>query len=390
MRVVMLVHNMVGRGTFQRAHSLARHLATNGNQVTIYAGAVAPAAPRDETLNGVRVVSSYDPLSDRARESGLSPFELVSRIRHGLSEPCDIVHCFDHRPTVSITGLIMARRHRVPLIFDWADLWGFDGIASHRGIASRIVFGTTDELLENRVRRYADGLTVISTALRARAQSYFDIPIHLLPVGASSDLIRPLPKDEMRRKFRLPEDAFIAMHTGLAPYDMRYLAESFVILAQRQPRSILVMTARRFPEIEQILASAGLSDRLICLGMLDLTGLGEALACADALLLPYTNCSVNRYRYPNKLGDYLSAGRPIVTNRTGDLGSLVEREGVGLVADDTPEAFAASIEKLATDIHLATELAHRARQFAEQKLDWRFLAADLERFYHDILDRHSK
>jgi glycosyltransferase involved in cell wall biosynthesis len=122
--------------------------------------------------------------------------------------------------------------------------------------------------------------------------------------------------------------------------------------------------------------------------MLDREALSAAMACADVLLLPYTNRPVNLYRYPNKLGDYLSAGRPIVTNDTGDLGRLVAEERVGLVAPDTPEAFALAVKKLFDDVALADELALRGRALAETKLDWRFLARDLEAFYIQILARN--
>jgi glycosyltransferase involved in cell wall biosynthesis len=109
------------------------------------------------------------------------------------------------------------------------------------------------------------------------------------------------------------------------------------------------------------------------------------MACADVLLLPYTNRVVNLYRYPNKLGDYLSAGRPIVANNTGDLGRLVTEERVGLIVPDTPQAFARAAKQLFDNPALSEELGRRGRELAESKLDWRFLARDLERFYCDTL-----
>ena len=147
------------------------------------------------------------------------------------------------------------------------------------------------------------------------------------------------------------------------------------------------MAGRRFPILESIVAAAGFSDQLVRLGMLDRPDLAEAMACADVLLLPYTNRPVNLHRYPNKLGDYLSAGRAIVTNPTGDLGRLVGRERVGLLASDTPEAFASAIKQLFDQPELADELGQRGRQLAESKLDWRFLAAGLESFYDETLSR---
>jgi glycosyltransferase involved in cell wall biosynthesis len=206
-------------------------------------------------------------------------------------------------------------------------------------------------------------------------------------VGANSDLIIPLPKKEMRNRLGLPLGAFIAAHTGLAPYDIPYLGKAFVELAKRNSNAFLVMSGRHFPILEQIVAEAGFSNRLVWLGMLDRAALTAAMACADVLLLPYTNRSVNRFRHPNKLGDYLSAGRPIVTNRNGDLGQLVSEERVGLAVEDTPEAFALAVNQLFEDSQLADELGQRGRELAETKLDWRFLVAGLEGFYRETIAR---
>lgn len=383
----MLVHNATNCGTFNRAHPLARHLVKRGHEVTLLAGAAKGARRRKTIIDGVTVIESFDLLPRRARESGFSPFDLVTRVRRLSERRFDLIHCFDHRPAVSLPGLFFARRQRVPCIFDWADLWGFEGIASERRRLMRMSIGLADHWLEDRILRRGDALTVINTALRDRARARFSSPVHLTPVGANSDVIQPLSKRESRRHFGLPEDASIAVHTGLAPYDAEYLARSFVELARNHPATLLVLTGRAFPILKRAAAKAGLSRQLIFLGMLDLDARVAVMACADVLLLPYTNRSVNRFRYPNKLGDYLAAGRPIVTNLTGDLGRLVADERVGLIAEDTPESFARAVKLLFDDEGLRDELGRRGRALAESKLDWRFLAADLERFYDDTLAR---
>jgi glycosyltransferase involved in cell wall biosynthesis len=382
----MLVHNTIARGTFSRAHSLGRHLVARGHEVTLLAGASVRAKAQRRSLNGVDVIESFDPLNDRARESGLSPFDLVGRFRYLSRDRFDLIHCFDHRPTVSLPALLTARRRGIPCVIDWADLWGFDGIAAERRPPARFSIGGLDEFLEDRVRDRADALTVINTKLRERAERRFNAPILLIPVGANSDLIRPLPKKEMRRRFGLPENVPIALHAGLSPYDAEYLGRSFVELARHCPQALLVIAGRRFSILDRVIAEAGFSSQLVRLGLLDQATMAAAMACADVLLLPYTNRSVNLFRYPNKLGDYLAAGRPIVANNTGDLGHLVTNERVGLAVPDTPEAFAVAVKDLFDDPTLADELGQRGRALAETKLDWRFFARDLEVFYGNILN----
>lgn len=385
MRIVMLVHNTIARGTFNRAHSLGRHLVARGHEVMLFAGASVRAKAQRRNLQGVDVVEAFDPLPSRARESGLSPFDFLSRMRQLRRQRYDLIHCFDHRPTVSLPALHFAHHRQTPCLFDWADLWGLEGIASMRRGLPRALLGRLDECLEDRARARADALTVINTKLCERARARFHVPVQLLPVGANSDLIRPLPKKEMRRRFGLPENASIVLHAGLSPYDIEYLARSFLELVRLEPAALLAIAGPQFPLLERIIGQAGFSSRLVRLGMLDRATLAAAMACADVLLLPYTNRPVNLYRYPNKLGDYLSAGRPIVTNRTGDLGRLVAEERVGLAVPDTAEAFARATKQLLDDTALADELGRRGRALAETKLDWRFLARDLEIFYGQIL-----
>ena len=246
-RIVMLVHNTIGRGTFNRAHSLGRHLVARGHEVTLLAGASAYARPVRRNLNGVEVIEAFDPLPRRARESGLSPFDLAGRISYFLrNDRFDLIHSFDHRPTVSVPALLFSRRRQTPCVIDWADLWGFEGIASQRRPMSRALLGSLDQFLEDRVRRRASALTVINTKLRERAQQRFQVPILLLPVGANTDLIQPLPKKEMRRRFGFPENAAIALHAGLSPYDSEYLARSFLELVRLHPGAILAIAGSLF------------------------------------------------------------------------------------------------------------------------------------------------
>ncbi len=323
MRILMLVHNTIARGTFNRAHSLGRHLVARGHEVTLLAGASVRAKRQRRNLNGVEVIEAFDPLPSRARESGLSAFDLVARMHHLLKESIRRDSLFRSSPDGFVAGFAFRARSTNALHFRLGGSLGIRGdrFATRLSLA-RALLGSMDQFLEDRVRRRADALTVINTKLRDRARQRFQAPIHLLPVGANSDLIQPLPKKEMRRRFGLPEDASIAVHAGLSPYDTEYLARSFVELVRLHPAAMLVVAGRHFPILDRIIAKAGFSSQLVRLGMLDREALTAAMACADVLLLPYTNRSVNLYRYPNKLGDYLSAGRPIVTNNTGDLGTF--------------------------------------------------------------------
>jgi glycosyltransferase involved in cell wall biosynthesis len=250
------------------------------------------------------------------------------------------------------------------------------------------MLGWIDHQVEKATYRQVDALTVITHSLRERAQE-LGMPakcIQVIPVGANPDIVQPLPKLEMRRKLRLPLSEPIVLHAGLAPYDAALLGQSFVELTRLNPGVWLVLAGRELPILSDIVRQRGVDHRVIRLGFVPYGHLGEAMACADVLLLPYTARTINLHRYPNKMGDYLASGRPMVTNPTGDLGRLLEEEHVGLLAEETPAAFAAAVQRLLDNPALAEEMGSRARRLAETQLNWRTLAAELADFYQKVLN----
>jgi glycosyltransferase involved in cell wall biosynthesis len=100
--------------------------------------------------------------------------------------------------------------------------------------------------------------------------------------------------------------------------------------------------------------------------------------------LPFKDKLANRGRWPNKLGDYLSAGRPVVSNPTGDIQELFTRYHIGLLTEETPEAFAAGLASLIDDPARAQDLGYEARSVAEQELSWAKLTLRLEEHYQRV------
>jgi glycosyltransferase involved in cell wall biosynthesis len=125
----------------------------------------------------------------------------------------------------------------------------------------------------------------------------------------------------------------------------------------------------------------GIEDRIIQYGIVSIEKMNRILSAADVLLLPYSNTPVNRGRFPNKFGDYIASGRPLVTHRTGDLGEIVMKEGLGVLAGEGPEEFAAAVIGLMNSPEETKYLGMNARRFAGEKWSWDLRARELFDFY---------
>ncbi|MFQ5944212.1 MAG: glycosyltransferase family 4 protein [Anaerolineales bacterium] len=385
----MLTHNMTGiGGSFMRAHSLAKSLANMGHTVTLLASRRFSGLKMiSEVHERVQVIQSADILPSRLRHGGLSPMDIAGRMKNAM-QAHDIVHGFDHRPAVSFPALLARRKHKIPYVADWADLWGKDGIAAERGILSGLLLGSLDHYWEQRVHKIAEAVTVISSDLGNRALM-LGVPeerIRDVPVGSNADEITPLPQAAMRSKHKFPQEARVLTHIGFAPYDAKLLAESFAILAKSDPRVVLAITGTSMGEVNEVAEAEGFADRVWYLGFVPYHQLEEILSCGDVMLLPFSNRSINRARYPNRFGDYLAAGRPIATNLTGDLGQTVVDERIGIATEDKPEAFAAGILELLEDDSQRKSMGRRARQLAEGRYSWRSIAQTVSNLYDEILD----
>ena len=85
----------------------------------------------------------------------------------------------------------------------------------------------------------------------------------------------------------------------------------------------------------------------------------------------------------------MAAGRPTVSNRTGDLIALFKKNKIGLLASDEPSDVAEKVIQILSDKQLADEMGGTARQTAEKYYDWGILARKLERCFKEVLaSRH--
>lgn len=386
MRILFLNHNTKGRGTYQRCIGLAAGLVKQGHDVTLVTSSPHKKyGVEAEEISGVKVLAMPELVPRRMRNGGLGPLDVLLRSAHIARGQYEVVHGFDHRPTVSIPSLIAKYVRHQTFISEWTDWWGWGGIMDERPAWARRVFGELETSAESALRRRADGLTVICSGLQQRArEAGVQCPVLRLPGGADIENLRPIPKEEARRRIGLKSDGPIIAYSGFTQYDRAFLLESFAALSQQHKTVRLLLIGPPQSDVQ----SHPAADRIIQAGPFYDTQFQLHLCSADVLLLPFRNRGVNLGRWPNKVGDYMAVGRPIVANRTGDLIKVFEGDSIGLLSDDSVEGFTAMTGKLLADAAMAGQMGATARGAAERKYSWYALSKDLSGFYDEVLSRN--
>ena len=113
MKLLLLVFNQVGKGTYWRAFHWGRVLARWGHEVTLMATSrEARFFFRVSHSAGLRLVETPDLLSGALR-SGWDPWNTMKRIAWLGRENFDLVHAFEGRPVVLFPALFEKKRGQV-------------------------------------------------------------------------------------------------------------------------------------------------------------------------------------------------------------------------------------------------------------------------------------
>lgn len=388
MRILLLTSDLAGTGAnYVRTTHLGRAMVEEGHAVTVLAGSPSLSLRSGRSIRaGVEIVYGIGLEPRRLRRSGLGMMELLGRSSVLRGREFDIVHAFGHRPSAWAPAALRIRRLGAPMVADWADWFGRGGIASERGWLGRATLGWLDTWLEASISSWAGAVTVVTSHLAKLAQEMGFPADRVLRItaGASVDTIRPLPKGEMRARLGLAHDLPIVLHAGLSARDLPTVMATFDEVARKHSQAHLLLVGAPSQASAEMASRCGWGNRLIQLPHTAHDELGEVLACGDVMLLPFPQKGMNLGRFPNQAGDYMAAGRPIVTNPTGDLGEFVRREKAGLVASEHPRQMAEAVVALLENLRLAEELGENGRRAAVEQLAWPLVTGKILAFYNRL------
>ncbi len=366
----------------------ARYLVAEGHQVTVIASPVSyltgrDAAARDEVVDGVRILRAY---TYRAlhrsfvhRVFSFLSFALSSFFIGLRVKDVDIVWGTTPPIFQAASAWLLARLKGARFLLEVRDLWPAFAVAVGV-LRSRALIGAS-EWLERFLYRRADHVMINSPGFREHIAARGGAPIELVPNGADAAMFDPAAKGaEFRRQLGL-EHKFIVLYAGAhglsndlgvvvaAAEELRDDAHiAIVLLGDGKDKPALIEQARAFR-----------LDNLHFVDPLPKSGMAQALAAADACLAILKPIDMYKTVYPNKVFDYMAAGRPVLLAIDGVIRQAVETAGAGLfVPPGDPAALAATIKELAADPQAATAMGRRGRAYLMEHFNRPALVAQLE------------
>jgi glycosyltransferase involved in cell wall biosynthesis len=114
--------------------------------------------------------------------------------------------------------------------------------------------------------------------------------------------------------------------------------------------------------------------------------MARMLAAADACLATLRDIPLFTTTYPNKVFDYMAAGRPVLLAIDGVIRQVVEESGAGVfVPPGNGAALATAIGDLMADREAARAMGARGRVAVCERFDRRVHAAHFERLFNELV-----
>jgi glycosyltransferase involved in cell wall biosynthesis len=170
---------------------------------------------------------------------------------------------------------------------------------------------------------------------------------------------------------------------NIYPRDADMLFEAVARLEDRDAKLVMIGEA-------EVAVDPRVANRVIRTGRVPFKQMLDFLSACDVLALPLSDTIANRGRWPSKINEYVSVGRPTVACDVGDVASFLRDEGSGIVVEPRAADLAAGIGELLRDPARARAIGERAREVARTTYSQEAVGRKLEAFYVQTLAGHPR
>lgn len=279
----------------------------------------------------------------------------------------------------AVTAWALARIKRVPFLFEVRDLWPAFAVAV--GVLRSRPLVAASEWLERLLYRHADCSVLNSPGFLAHVQARGGHDIEVVPNGADASMFDPASDGAEFRKQHGLVDKFVVLYAGAhgLSNDLGVVLQAANQLRKDKKIAIVLLGDGKDKSALQHEAAQMELDNVIFVAPLPKTQMAQALAAADACLAILKPLKLYATVYPNKVFDYLAAGRPVLLAIDGPIRDVVEQAGAGVfVPPGDAAALADAIRKLTADPVASQRMGLAGRAYLEKNFERRTLAKQME------------
>jgi glycosyltransferase involved in cell wall biosynthesis len=366
-----------------RHHEFARLLSSRGHQVTVIASPVSyiTGAPtpslfsqkmgRDKGGGGAVTILRASVYSAHHKSFAHRVIAFVSFMASsfwlGLGvRDVDLVWGTSPPIFQGVTAWVLARLKGAKLLFEVRDLWPQFAIAV--GVLTNPLLIRMSEWLERFLYRHADQVMVNSPGYQEHVEARGARRVELVPNGSDPSMFDPDDEGAVFRTRHLLADKFVVLYAGAhgMSNDLGVVLEAAKMLENTDLQIVLLGDGKEKANLQAQADQLGLTN-VTFVPSVPKAEMPGTLGAADACIAILKPLEEYKTTYPNKVFDYMAAGRPVALAIDGVIREVVEAAGCGIFAEPgNPSALADAIRTLAADKAKAREMGLKGRAHLEE------------------------
>jgi colanic acid biosynthesis glycosyl transferase WcaI len=377
-----------------RVSELARAWVREGHEVTVLTAmphhptGIVPPEYRGRALvreshDGVDVVRTWiyaAPNRGRARRSLAYASYATSAVAWGQLHTTtpDVVVATSPQLLCGCAGLVAARTHGVPFVFEVRDLWP-ESIVAVGALPARHPVVRALEVVERSLYRNARAIVVVTDAFKTRLAQR-GVPaskVHVVKNGVDLRRFVPAARETPLRSELGWNGQFVVGYVGT--HGMAHGLDAVLDVARRlksrpDVRFLFVGEGAERQRLEQRVRDEGVAN-VRFMGVLPRDRMTEVYATIDLALVPLRKSELFTTVIPSKIFEIAGMARPILLSVDGEARGIVEASGGGVfVEPEDVDAMAGEIVRFSEDRALGQRMGARGREFVMREFDRDVLA----------------
>ncbi len=375
----------------------ARYLAQKGDQITIICSPVSYLTGRSrgekitllERQNdepGITIIRTYTyPALHKTFVHRVFSFLsfMVSSFIVGLSvRNVDIVWGTSPPIFQGVTGWLLAKLKRVPYLFEVRDLWPAFAIAV--GVLKNPILIRLSLWLETFLYRQADRVVVNSPGYIEHVRKYGANKVDFVANSADIDMFSPGRDGSAFRNKHQLNGCFVVLYAGAhgLSNDLDVVLEAAELIRDHKKIRIVFIGDGKEKSRLQSLAAKKKLDNVLFLPPVPKKEIADVFNGADVCLAILKPIELYKTTYPNKVFDYMAAGKPVILVIDGVIREVVEKAGAGKFSSpgDSME-LAKKIIEFSENPEVAKAMGQAGRICVEKNFNRKMMAEKM----HEVL-----
>jgi glycosyltransferase involved in cell wall biosynthesis len=389
-----------------RHYEMARILAHEGHQVTIIASPISYITGKTTTsekanpkksnpIPGVTIlrVATYSGLHRSFFHRMISFFSfMISSFIAGLQvRKVDLVWGTSPPIFQGFTAWLLSFLKGVPFLFEVRDLWPAFAVAV--GVLHNKLLITMSLWLERFLYRKATKVVVNSPGYLDHVKTHGARDVVLIPNGVDPEMFTITDHTVHNPWMDKKKDHFIVLYAGAhgLSNDLPTVLQAAKLL-EKEPaiRFWLVGDGKEKANLISLAEKMRLSN-LDFFSSVSKLEMNQVLAASDAGIAILLPIALYKTTYPNKVFDYMAAGKPVILAIDGVIRQVVDNANAGIFAEPgNPAQLVDAIDYLFTHTDMALQMGLNGKKYVTLNFNRKELTEKFRTVIEEMVCKHER